>query len=478
MKFFAEKRLVFDETPDGKPPAVETAKAEDPSKPGAGDETLVAVPVPTPSPIVPAVEAAGAKKEGGKVEEKVEAGKGLEKVKTGLSLAALKLSHSADLQSLTMAAGIRGEKFDGPLVIDKTKGEIDLSRVKDDLYGRIKALIEKGDTSRLTEIFKKLESGAGEVNEGTVVDATADLYATGFVARVKKDFEAKYPRYAEFAKDKLGYQANFEIEVDSSGNLKVAFKFNPDSFAKDYDAFVAKNPKNPKEKEGEVAVTAADKTNGEAIKTNPKSKMLLAVFAPLLGFFDGLPVGKDGKIPDEAYADIAAGKYPWAGAILQFCGAKDLVRGDCLKDCMAGLSPKTQTFLEGIKGKVNKSPLNLGSLNDKMTAIAGTVGTLFGIDKLKGLFGGSETMPGVGAKVKKDFLSGAFGGEGLMAKLGKGAELIVPKGATLKLSDAEDIVAKDGPISLAGKAFKILPPIKKDTLFKGDIDFSWIDKLV
>jgi hypothetical protein len=479
MKFFTENRLIFVSPTPGETPPVATAPAvETPVGPTSPDASLVPVPS-TPGVEVESQEAARGR-ESGAVEGARDAGKDRETVKASLSLVALRASNKDDFNSLTSASGLRDQKFEGPLGVDLATGKVNLARVKDDLFGRVKALVEKGDTGRLTKLIQKADP---TVKPEDVIAVVSDIYATGLAKRVKSDFEKKYSRIVEFVKDKLPPQFTSEATIDAFGNLKVSYKSNPDTFDKNYTDYVANNKKPEGDEETVNQVTEEDRKNAALIKKSPIVGMILTIFSSIPFLGESLPRDENGKISDEVYNDIAAGNYPMIGTALGFFNSKNLVRGNHYEEFVNGLDPKQKSLVASLKAKVAKLPgANLGKLDEKAAGLAATIGSFLGVDKLKGLFGGdgSVEMPSAGAKLKKDFLAGAFGGEGLLAKLGEGAKLVIPNGSTLNLDGEADISpvgAAKTILGKAGKTLKIMPPISKNTLFKGDIDFSWIDKL-
>jgi hypothetical protein len=412
----------------------------------------------------------------GASEVRAETERGLAEARTQFDLEALKSKLGVDkFGEFLKATSLDGQKYSRSISKDKLDFLDDSYLIS--LAGEILASLEgKGD-------FKSLAETLG-ADESEVKEVISNIYARSFLKMVKAEFDEAYPRFSEFvASNPAGIDfkdMRFDISPNAQGGAKVDLNI-PEGVKTAYETYVKTHPvevpkkpageaDEPKAPEDEATIKARQaKERDERIAELKKSPI-----GKLLGMF-GFNEVIEGKTGFEKIID---NESPLGSFILGLFGYSALAGGGY--EGIVDMLPKEfQDKVKKWEKKARESKFGSRALEEaaeKSLAVLDASG-------LQEIIKGKKPFPEKGFKLKSEYSLGVSGrAKALKVNLtkGKGGEIILPEGSSLRIDD-QPVSVEKGKVRKYDSSDNILTfndKIPVGTVFKGEIEFTEVKEEV
>lgn len=433
-----------------------------------------------------AAEAVKAETAAAKTEVKTEAAAAKVELKTGMSLEGLKEKIQGDFTRLLDEVKLKfaNNLVQKDFILDKN---FDAAKTSTDAVAAVDPQLAASLTDYLNAVGNEALSGKMReyfkgASESITNNDIGRLLSAMYSASAKSSLDKKFKemRLGEFAqKAELSYPMRYAVTFNNDELVSTVSSTSTDpDFKTAHEKFLKDNPVPTKES---AEVEAADKARLD------RAKKLKSSFAgKMMSFMGIINVGEapEGETPPQkelrenmAYADALKGNNFIAKWFIFIFGGGAMIDGGVadIEDSMKDMDSKYKGMLTNLQTMAGNSPLSLKKMGEQLAA---PVAAILALDK--GKFGealkDATKIPEKGFTLNEGF--DGVAGQKLVVTLKDGAEMILPKGKSIRANDKEENAnEKDDKGVEKDRSFKdivlnITGPIPAGTVFKGKVQFK------
>lgn len=435
---------------------------------------------------VAAAEAVKADTAAAKAEVKTEAAVAKVELKTGMSLEGLKEKIQGDFARLLDAVKLEFAKnpVQKDFILDKS---FDAAKTCTDAVAAVGPQLAASLTAYLNtvgneDLSAKMRDYFKGTSESITNNDVGGLLATMYSVSAKASLDKKFKemRLGDFAqKSEVPYPMRYGVTFDNDELVTTVSSTSTDpDFKGAHEKFSKDNPVPTKESMAAEEVDKARLDRAKKFKSSFAGKML--GFMGIINVGEG-PTGEtsDQKAlrEDLAYADALKGNNFIAKWFIFIFGGGAMIDGGVadIEDSMKDMDPKYKGMLTNLQKMTGNSPLSLKKTAEQLAA---PVAAILALDKDK--FGealkDATKIPEKGFTLNEGF--DGVAGQKLVVILKDGAEMILPKGKSIRANDkVENANEKDDKGAEKDRSFKdivlnITGPIPAGTVFKGKVQFK------
>lgn len=416
-----------------------------------------------------------AAKAAGHVETKQETGAQLVEVKTQMDLEVLKNKMAKDFEDLEAAVSLEGKSIEG----NPSAVSFSISTITLDEKALSKEVLKLLDPGKLKVLSDKLEQATGlKIKAEDADDLLAVIYANSIVAETKRVFNKRYSRYNEFITHlpkpmDMSRSTPFEVKFGKGVGFAVVLKVENTEFDNAYNGYLSANP---------TAKEAPKSSTAQEENLKARAKVLQDSFAgkalSWLGLvkLEKVPEGASeqnksaiAKRNQDAYAAALSGENTFAKWVVWLLGGGAMLDGggEDIAASLKDMDPKHAAIVAGLQKQARALPFSLEKAAQKAKPLEGGVaGEEFeAVDKgnFDEIVKDNKKMPEKGLKLKEAF---EFGAQKLILNL-KGAEIILPKGTSVRRADGNLETASDADKSFKDTELVLIEQLPAGTVFRG-----------